>query len=363
MIEVKGLSKKYSVAQGDHVVFSNVSCSIRKGDVIGVIGPSGCGKSTFIQCLMTLEQASSGEIWYNGENICAPGVNLNRVRSRMGMVFQDFNLFEHLTVMENIILAPIKIDGLSSAEARAQAMELLRLVGLAECADQYPDQLSGGQKQRAAIARCLAMKPDVIFFDEPTSALDTTKKKEVAAVIKRLAQQGMTMVIVTHEHKLVQRVCNRVFFFCQGELYEQGTLDEVFKNPCRMLTRAYVQSIFGMKYTVNSRDFDLYALNSEIELYCYNNSLAAYTGIVELLCEELLTNIMPYTGKVQVEMKLAYNNTPALTLIQEDCEGPILDREGVDDLSLALLRGYCDDITDQQNGRSRYIKLELKPLQ
>lgn len=361
MIRVAGLSKTYRQGKKVYPVFSGVTCEINKGDVVGIIGPSGCGKTTFTQCLMTLVTPDSGEIWFDGQNILAPGVDLNRVRKKMGMVFQDFNLFPHLSVLDNITLAPVKLEGIPVEQAEEEAKKFLKEVGLAECASLFPDQLSGGQKQRVAIARCLAMHPDIIFFDEPTSALDTAKKKEVASVIKKLAQQGMTMVIVTHEHKLVQRVCNRIFFFCQGELYEQGTVEEVFGSPKRMLTRAFVQTIFGMNYQINSRDYDLYNLNSELELYCTNNGLSAYINSLELVCEEVLTNFLPFSGSIYVKLKVAYNNTPALTILQEDCSEPILEKEGADEISLMLIKGVCSSVTDYQNGFSRVLTFEFNP--
>lgn len=362
MLEVRNLCKHYGSGASRYDVLRNISCKINKGDVVGVIGPSGCGKTTFIHCLMTLLDSSSGEIWFNGQNILAPGVDLNAVRKKMGMVFQDFNLFGHLTVLENIILAPMKLEGMGREEAVAEAMRLLKLVGLSEHASHYPDELSGGQKQRVAIARCLAMKPEIIFFDEPTSALDTTMKKEVASVINRLSQEGMTMVIVTHEHKLIQRTCNRVFFFCQHELYEEGSLDDVFGNPKRMLTRSFVQNIFGMKFTAGSRDFDLYALNSEIDTYCHNNNLQQYIGALQHVAEEMLTNILPFTGPVQLLLKQGYHNDPSFTIIQQNCMESIVDRADLDEISLSIVKGLCNRITDEQMGASRQINFEFKQI-
>lgn len=360
MLEVKNLGKDYGEGREKITVFSNVSCHIEKGDVVGIVGPSGCGKTTFIQCLMSLVRADRGEIWFGNQNIMAKDADIRAYRRKVGMVFQDFNLFGHMTVLENITLAPIIVDGMSQEEADKEAMRLLRMVGLAECAGKYPDQLSGGQKQRVAIARCLAMKPEIILFDEPTSALDPAKKKEVAAVIKKLAQKGMTMVIVSHEHKLIQRVCNKVFFFCQGELYEQGTLDEVFGNPKRMLTKAYVQNIFGMKFTVLSRDYDLYALNSEIGLYCQNNGLHDYENTLELISEEMLTNILPYTGPISIILKLGHDNKPSFTIIQENCSESVMNNPLADEVSLSIVKGLCLDIEEKQDGYSRNIKFSLK---
>ena len=227
LIKVENLSKSF----GDNEVLKDVNLTISKGEVIAIIGPSGCGKSTFIRTLNQLEDVTGGSIYVDGENITEKGVNINDVRRRVGMVFQHFNLFPHLTIKKNLTLAPVKLGLMSQADADKKATELLERVGLADKVNAYPDSLSGGQKQRIAIARTLAMNPEVILFDEPTSALDPEMVGEVLSLMKELADDGMTMVVVTHEMGFAREVADRVLFFDEQGIKEQGTPAEVFDNP------------------------------------------------------------------------------------------------------------------------------------
>ena len=227
MIKVKNLHKTFENLN----VLDGIDEHITQGEVVVVIGPSGSGKSTFLRCLNLLETATDGEIYVDDELITAPKVDVNRIRQKMGMVFQQFNLFPHLTIMENITLAPVLLKKMTKEEARKRGQELLERVNLAEKADAYPAQLSGGQKQRVAIARALAMDPEIMLFDEPTSALDPEMVGEVLDVMKDLARSGMTMVIVTHEMGFAREVASRVLFIDQGVIMESGTPEEVFGNP------------------------------------------------------------------------------------------------------------------------------------
>ena len=227
MIDVKNLHKAY----GDHEVLKGVNEHIEKGEKVVVIGPSGLGKSTFLRCLNLLEEPTSGEIIFEGQNITSKQTDINLVRRRMGMVFQQFNLFPHLTVKENIKLAPVKLKIMSDEEADKRALELLARVGLPDKADSYPAQLSGGQQQRIAIARALAMNPDVMLFDEPTSALDPEMVGEVLEIMKELADDGMTMVVVTHEMGFAREVATRVLFMDGGNIVEQNEPHQFFANP------------------------------------------------------------------------------------------------------------------------------------
>ena len=227
MIDVKNLHKAY----GDHEVLKGVNEHIEKGEKVVVIGPSGSGKSTFLRCLNLLEEPTSGEIIFEGQNITSKHTDINLVRRRMGMVFQQFNLFPHLTVKENIKLAPVKLKIMSDEEADKRALELLARVGLPDKADSYPAQLSGGQQQRIAIARALAMNPDVMLFDEPTSALDPEMVGEVLEIMKELADDGMTMVVVTHEMGFAREVATRVLFMDGGNIVEQNEPHQFFANP------------------------------------------------------------------------------------------------------------------------------------
>ena len=227
MIDVKNLHKSF----GNHEVLKGVNEHIEKGEKVVVIGPSGSGKSTFLRCLNLLEEPTGGEIIFEGQNITAKDTDINLVRRRMGMVFQQFNLFPHLTVRENIKLAPVKLKVMTDEEADKRALELLARVGLPDKADSYPAQLSGGQQQRIAIARALAMNPDVMLFDEPTSALDPEMVGEVLEIMKELADDGMTMVVVTHEMGFAREVATRVLFMDGGNIVEQNEPNEFFANP------------------------------------------------------------------------------------------------------------------------------------
>ena len=224
MIKVSNLKKSYGITP----VLTDVNAEISKGEVISVIGPSGTGKSTFLRCLNLLEKPDSGEILFDGENLLSDTTDISRIRQKVGMVFQSFNLFDHLNVMHNLTIAPVKLLGMSKTEASAKAVETLKKVGLAEKANNYPDELSGGQKQRVAIARCLMMNPEVILFDEPTSALDPTMVSEVLSVIRNLAKTGITMIIVTHEMDFARDVSDRVFYMDKGVIFESGSPEQIF---------------------------------------------------------------------------------------------------------------------------------------
>ena len=227
MIEVKNLSKSF----GDNMVLNGITETIQKGEKVVVIGPSGSGKSTFLRCLNLLETPTGGEIWFEGKNITAKGVDIDAVRCKMGMVFQHFNLFPHLTVLDNITLAPVQLKLQTKTEAEENARRLLSRIGLLDKAETYPNMLSGGQKQRIAIVRALAMNPDVMLFDEPTSALDPEMVGEVLDLIRELAEDGMTMVIVTHEMGFAKEVATRVLFMDEGVIKEQNSPAEFFSNP------------------------------------------------------------------------------------------------------------------------------------
>ena len=239
MIEVNNLTKEF----GKLKVLQGITETIRENEVVCVIGPSGSGKSTFLRCINLLEIPTSGEIYINGEQINKKGVDINRIRKKMGMVFQNFNLFPHMTTLQNITISPIQVNKTSKAEAEEQAMELLKMVGLQDKAHVYPSALSGGQKQRAAIARALAMKPEIMLFDEPTSALDPEMVGEVLQVMKDLTHQGMTMVIVTPEMGFAREVADRVLFMDEGLIVEQGTPEEIFGNPKNERTKSFLSKV------------------------------------------------------------------------------------------------------------------------
>ncbi len=239
LIEVKGLEKHFKHLQ----VLRGIDIDIYKGDVVAVIGPSGSGKSTFLRCLNLLEEPTGGQIIFEGTDLTDRKTNINQLRQKMGMVFQSFNLFANMTVLHNLTIGPMKVKGMKQAEAEKLAMELLGRVGLADRADAYPIQLSGGQQQRVAIARALTMQPDVMLFDEPTSALDPEMVHEVLDVIKQLAAEHMTMVIVTHEMGFAREVADRVVFIDQGVIQEQGAPEQFFTNPQNQRLKDFLSKV------------------------------------------------------------------------------------------------------------------------
>jgi len=296
MIRVEHLSKKF----GDLEVLRDVNAHINRGEVISVIGPSGTGKSTFLRCLNLLDPPTGGRIFISGQEITAPNANVSLLRQKMGMVFQDFNLFLHLNVLENLTIAPVKLLGRTKALAESKARDLLHLVGLAAKEKAYPAELSGGQKQRVAIARCLAMNPDIILFDEPTSALDPTMVSEVLGVIRRLAGTGMTMIIVTHEMQFARDVSSRVFYMDQGVIYEEGPPSRIFDHPEKEATRTFINRIRNLEWHIEDYEhYDIYALTTEIIQFCEKHFLGpAQRDALIHIAEETL------------QMCLGTDNTP-----------------------------------------------------
>ena len=242
MISVKDLHKSF----GGVTVLDGISTQVERGDVVCIIGPSGSGKSTFLRCLNLLEQPTAGKIYFEGEDITAKGFDVNRHRQKVGMVFQQFNLFNNLTVLENITISLTKVKKQSEEESKEKALKLLKRVGLEDKANAYPSQLSGGQKQRIAIVRALAMEPDVLLFDEPTSALDPEMVGEVLQVISDLARDGITMVVVTHEMGFARKVGTRVLFMDGGQIAEQGTPEEIFEHPQNARTKEFLSKVINV---------------------------------------------------------------------------------------------------------------------
>ena len=298
VISVAHLKKAYP----NVTPLKDVNTQIRQGDIISIIGPSGTGKSTLLRCLNRLEEPTDGQIQVLGHPLTGAGPReLSVVRRQMGMVFQSFHLFPHLTVMENIMLAPVELLGLSRQEAYRQGMKLLQCVGLAEKALNYPDELSGGQKQRVAIARTLAMNPDIILFDEPTSALDPTMVGEVLSVIRSLATQGLTMLIVTHEMKFARDVSTRVFYMDQGVIYEEGTPEQIFEHPATDRCRTFVHRLKTFHTEISSREFDFLGTASEIDAFARKHLLGAdqslkFQQIFEELCVSVILPVLPPEG-------------------------------------------------------------------
>ncbi|MCR4860213.1 MAG: amino acid ABC transporter ATP-binding protein [Bacteroidales bacterium] len=357
VLKIEALRKSY----GQNAVLNGIDCEIREGEIVSVIGPSGCGKSTFLRCLNALERPDSGRVLLDGEDIFSPQSDLSRVRSRVGMVFQELNVFGHLDVLDNVTLGPLKIRKMPREAAEREAIRLLRMVGLGEKLHAMPATLSGGQKQRVEIARCLAMDPEVILFDEATSALDPTMKSEVLSVIRELAKQGRTMVIVTHELRFARDLSTRVIFMHRGSIVEEGTPDQVFDHPTQALTQVYVHNLRSLIFDIDTPDYDLYKLNAEIEWFCRRNSLGRRYVSLELIVEEMLTKMMPFTGPIHICIHCKeMSRDVAIEMEQENFSGTIVGREGTDEISLMLLQGLCSSITEEQRGPTRVVRLEAK---
>jgi len=269
MIEIQHLRKQYATV----TPLQDVSVTVNRGDIVAVIGPSGTGKSTLLRCINMLEVPTSGHILVDGVDITAPDCDLNRIRGKMGMVFQSFNLYEHLTVVENCLLAQTTLHKCPQRKAYEKAMKILASVGLEKQALQYPDQLSGGQKQRAAIARTLSTDPEIILFDEPTSALDPVTAGEVEAIIARLSREGRTMMIVTHSMEFARRVSNRILYMDQGGIYEEGTPEQIFEHPQKELTRRFVYQFTNVDMLVTDDNHDLNKEIGKLYSFCKSNHL------------------------------------------------------------------------------------------
>ena len=342
MIKIEHLKKEYP----NVTPLQDVSVEIHDGDVISIIGPSGTGKSTLLRCINQLEKPTSGRIWVDGEEITDKKCNINKVRQKMGMVFQSFNLFGHLTVIENIMLSPVDLLGKSKQEAYDEGMRLLRTVGLAEKALNYPDELSGGQKQRIAIARTLAMDPEIILLDEPTSALDPTMVGEVQAVIRDLAKTGKTMMIVTHEMNFAQAICNRVFFMDEGGIYEDGTPEQIFLHPQRENTRRFVRKLKVLELRIESRDYDFPGMEGQILSYCNKNQIAPkMANHIQLVFEETMQLLLPLLENPRVQAVCEYSQATEQTEWTMQYAGKRLDAfSDGDALSLSLLRGMTSSM-------------------
>ena len=347
MIKIEHLKKEYP----NVTPLRDVSVTINDGDVISIIGPSGTGKSTLLRCINQLEKPTAGKIWVNDVEITDPACDINKVRQKMGMVFQSFNLFGHKTVIENIMLAPIDLLGKSKQEAYDTGMRLLRTVGLAEKALNYPDELSGGQKQRIAIARTLAMDPDVILLDEPTSALDPTMVGEVQAVIRDLAKTGKTMMIVTHEMNFAKAISNRVFFMDEGGIYEDGTPEQIFEHPQRENTRRFVRRLKVLELSIESRDYDFIGMAGEIVAYCGKNQIAPkLSNRVQLAFEETVQLLLPTMEKPQIHAVCEYSEATeraAWTLRYGGVRRDVT--QSGDELALAVLKGMTEHIEYRWN--------------
>ena len=360
MIKIEHLSKNF----GNLSVLRDINIEIREGEVISVIGPSGSGKSTLLRCINLLERPSGGSIRISGIDLLDPKTDVPKIRQKMNMVFQSFNLFDHLTTLENLTIAPVRLLGKNRAEAEQKAMELLTLVGLGEKASSLPSELSGGQKQRVAIARCLAMDPEIILFDEPTSSLDPTMVSEVLSVIRRLAKEGMTMVIVTHEMDFARDVSHRVLYIDDGIIYEEGPPEKIFNTPEKEKTRAFINRIRSIRHRVTSPSYDIYTIRAEIEAFCEKQILSAQTREKLLsIVEEILRRYKPVLSNTAVEMTLAYSEKKGSLELTFEHDGkefnPCNEEQSAADTARAALAENMGNIEYRRTGDHNRLSITL----
>ena len=352
LIRISHLRKQYGALD----VLSDINVDIHHGEVISVIGPSGTGKSTFLRCLNLLEQPSGGSILIDGQDILTAHTDVPMLRRRMGMVFQSFNLFNGMSVLDNVCLAPMQLLRKSREEAEQKARTLLEMVGLAEREDAKPDELSGGQKQRVAIARALAMEPEILLFDEPTSALDPTMVSEVLGVMTRLAREGMTMIVVTHEMRFARQVSSRVLFFADGVVYEDGTPDQLFNHPQRELTRQFIRQIHESTFLIESEHFDWYAMMAQMEQFCqhYNVSRRQTESLLHVIDETMaiLSSGNGVAALPGTRLTLSYaeqDDVLQFTVNSPQPVNPEMFLNGSDNIAATILRSYSSDISINGN--------------
>ena len=317
LIEVTGLKKRF----GDLEVLKGVDLTVEQGERVAIIGGSGCGKSVFLRCLELLEKPDAGRIRIDGQEITAKGAPVDQIRRSMGMVYQRFHLFSEMDVMDNLCLAPVRRRLMTRAEAEKKALGLLEQVGLASRAHAWPTVLSGGQQQRIAICRCLMMDPKVILFDEPTSALDPTMVGEVLAVIRMLAKQGMTMLIVTHEMAFAREVADRVLYFADGGIYEQGTPEEIFDRPQREKTIAFIRKIKYFTFEITEKHFDLMAMQGGIQSFVEKYGIEQERIYpLQVCCEEMVVDFLnhcfPEGAPIDIHLEVSYAESSHSVVIQ-----------------------------------------------
>ena len=360
-IKIEHLRKEYP----NVTPLKDVCTEINKGDVISVIGPSGTGKSTLLRCLNRLEEPTAGTITVDGIIITDPKCRINLVRRKMGMVFQSFNLFSNLNIIGNVMTAPVGLLKKPKQQAYDEGMELLRRVGLAEKALNFPDELSGGQKQRVAIARAIAMHPDIILFDEPTSALDPTMVGEVLSVIRSLAKEGMTMMIVTHEMKFARDVSTRVFYMDEGGIYEDGTPDQIFDNPQKDKTRIFIKRLKQLSLVIKSLDFDFIGFQTDIDRFGRENLISSVAiRNLQLTFEEIIIqNILKAaeSGKIDLpaEVRIEHSDVDETSSMIITYKGERFDPfNSGDELSVRLVSKLAEDIEFSYNDGEN--KTEIK---
>lgn len=362
LLEVKGLRKSF----GSLDVLNGIDLAVEKGERIAIIGGSGCGKSVFLRCLSLLEKPDAGQVFIDGREITAKGAKVDEIRRSMGMVFQKFHLFSEMDVMDNLCLAPTHLLGMSRQDAEQKAMELLGRVGLTSHAHKWTNTLSGGQQQRIAICRCLMMNPKLILFDEPTSALDPTMVGEVLAVIRALAKRDMTMLIVTHEMNFAREVADRVLFFADGLIYEQGTPAELFDNPKREKTIAFIRKIKYFTFDITDKNFDLMQLHGGIQTFGEKYNLGQKKIFrLDVCCEELIYEMLGhcYGENEVIDMKLEVNYAEAdqSTEIILSCDGAAYNpfEQADDGLGVTILKNISMHLDYCMKDNRNHITIKL----
>ncbi len=356
-IEIKHLRKDYTGVSP----LKDVNAVIYPGEIISVIGPSGTGKSTLLRCLNRLETPTSGSILVDGTDITSKKCSLPKLRRKIGMVFQSFNLFEHKTVLENVSMGIHDLLKEDWNTARAEAMSLLKKIGLADKAGSYPDELSGGQQQRVAIARALAMKPEVMLFDEPTSALDPAMVSEVLDIIRRVAADGITMIIVTHEMRFAKNISSRIFYMDEGEIYEEGTPDQIFNHPRREKTKAFIMRTRTWTWKVSLSGHEDESMRASLQAFCHQQYLAKrLVNKIELVLEELLTTILN-SPDMQTDSEIILTMTAAeeasrvhLTMESPDLLCDFISRIK-DPYSQRILNAYTSSCLTEAKGTAEFI--------
>jgi len=362
IIKVENLQKSF----GDLHVLTDINAEIEENEVISIIGTSGSGKSTFLRCLNLLEQPTGGKIWFHDVDLTAKGVDINLHRQKMGMVFQNFNVFPHMSVEENIMMAPVLLKKKTKEEAHDLAMKLLDRVGLTDKASAFPTSLSGGQKQRLAIVRALAMEPEVMLFDEPTSALDPTMVGEVLATMRGLAKRKMTMLIVTHEMNFAKDIADRVLFFADKGIYEQGTPKQIFENPQGEKTISFIKKLKYFSYHITGREFDLMALQGGIYSFANRYGLGSKTtNRLQLCTEEIIYQILGKNDDgIDIELAIEYSEAEKSILITCTSIGreynPFDEREEDEDgLGITIIRNMAKSYSHMYENGINTIYMEM----
>ena len=361
LIEIKGLCKSF----GSLKVLENLNLNVNEGEVIAIIGGSGCGKSVTLRCIELLELPDKGQIFIDGQEITAKNADVDKIRRSMGMVYQNFNLFTHMNVMDNLCLAPVRLLGMKREEAETKARELLKQVGLLEKANAMPANLSGGQKQRIAIARCLMMEPKIMLFDEPTSALDPAMVGEVLATMRGLAKQKMTMIIVTHEMNFAREIADRVLFFADKGIYEQGTPKQIFENPQREKTISFIKKLKFFHYCITSKDFDLLELQGGIYNFAKRYGLDNKTcNRLQLCTEEIIFEMLKSTEhNICMELSIEYSESEKSILLSCISHGnewnPFDVNDDEDGLGITIIQNIARSYSYEYKDAKNIISIEM----